>query len=532
MKHFPTAPACFVAVFVVQSLFGGTVQDSTHTMSIGLDKTGAMTDKQFWSLNLPVTPSSEGAQLRCDVQRLIGRVTPAGLWLNSSSDSKGKPFRVVAESIKRGSDNVLPSCGSVQICKNAARLVRPGLTEEYTVSVNGIQQDFMIERRPEGKGELRLGLKIDGAQLEPIPDGARLVLADPARAIVYNGLKAQDALGKDVKARMEVISGNCISIVLDDEGAEYPIRVDPIFSDANWINPVGLGGTDGDVIAIAMDGTGNIYIGGGFTVVGNVAATNIAKWNGTSWAALGSGISGVGIDGIGPYVYTLAVLGTNLYVGGTFSKAGGMPAANIACWNGSSWSTLGLGTDKDVDALAVSGNTLYVGGGFVHAGGVVANYIAQWNGIAWSTLGSGIGSYSTIDALLVSGANLYAAGYFTAAGGVPASCIAQWNGNSWSALGSGMENFIYALACTQVAIFLMPAMCQLIELPNGMAPLGRRWARGRTEMFWHWQYREQICTWVAVSILRMVCRPITLPCGTGMPGRRWAPDSIAMSPRF
>jgi len=39
-----------------------------------------------------------------------------------------------------------------------------------------------------------------------------------------------------------------------------------------------------------VDGSGNLYIGGGFVVVGNVIANNIAKWNGSSWSALGSGM--------------------------------------------------------------------------------------------------------------------------------------------------------------------------------------------------------------------------------------------------
>ena len=33
-----------------------------------------------------------------------------------------------------------------------------------------------------------------------------------------------------------------------------------------------------------------------------------------------------------------------------------------------------------VNALAVSGNSLYVGGSFTNAGGVPANYIARWDG--------------------------------------------------------------------------------------------------------------------------------------------------------
>ena len=43
------------------------------------------------------------------------------------------------------------------------------------------------------------------------------------------------------------------------------------------------------------------------------------------------------------FVYALAVSGTNLYAGGSFSTAGGVPANFIAKWDGSTWSALGSG---------------------------------------------------------------------------------------------------------------------------------------------------------------------------------------------
>ena len=55
---------------------------------------------------------------------------------------------------------------------------------------------------------------------------------------------------------------------------------------------------------------------------------------------------------------------------------------------------LGLGDERlrscRVNALAVSGTNLYAGGYFTTAGGVPANNIAKWDGSAWSALGSGM----------------------------------------------------------------------------------------------------------------------------------------------
>ena len=160
------------------------------------------------------------------------------------------------------------------------------------------------------------------------------------------------------------------------------------FSDANWISMGGIPGANGSVSAAAVDGSGNLYICGDFTLVGNTPANHIAKWNGTSWSALGSGI---GMNARFPSLYALAVSGSNVYVGGFFDVAGGSPANYIAKWDGSTWTNLGSGMDGSVHALAVSGTDLYAAGSFTTVGGIVASHVAKWDGSSWSALGSGMG---------------------------------------------------------------------------------------------------------------------------------------------
>jgi hypothetical protein len=169
--------------------------------------------------------------------------------------------------------------------------------------------------------------------------------------------------------------------------------------------------TGGNVMALAASGS-TLYAGGDFTNAGGVAASSIAQWDGTTWTPLGSGING--------NVNALAVSAGTLYAGGGFSMAGTSAAQNIAQWHGSNWSALGSGISVAnggigpyVSGLAVSGSTLYAGGQFASAGGVPANNIAQWNGTNWSPLGSGIGFTFTV---AVSGSVLYAGGSFIGAG--------------------------------------------------------------------------------------------------------------------
>ncbi|MBI1827765.1 MAG: hypothetical protein HY287_07735 [Planctomycetes bacterium] len=218
-------------------------------------------------------------------------------------------------------------------------------------------------------------------------------------------------------------------------------------------------GMDGPVRALTVfdDGTGPaLYAGGDFLTAGGITANYIAKWNGSTWTSLGSGVSGSG--GINPTVFALAVFdagtGPALYIGGGFPAAGGVSAANIAKWNGSTWSPLGSGMSGGdlVFALTVfndgTGPALYAGGQFTVAGGLSAGYIAKWRNSQWSALGSGMDNYVVALAAFDDGTGpgLYAGGAFTTAGGASANRIAKWSGSTWSALGSGTDPGVESFA--------------------------------------------------------------------------------------
>jgi hypothetical protein len=102
------------------------------------------------------------------------------------------------------------------------------------------------------------------------------------------------------------------------------------FTDANWISMGGIPGANGQVNAAVVDGSGDLYIGGAFTVVGDMVANYVAKWDGSRWTALGSGVNG--------NVFALAVSGSNVYAGGQFTMAGGSSATNRRDGAASSWS--------------------------------------------------------------------------------------------------------------------------------------------------------------------------------------------------
>src|SRR5262249_34394379 len=156
--------------------------------------------------------------------------------------------------------------------------------------------------------------------------------------------------------------------------------------------------------------------GGSFSQAGGVAAPDIAKWDGSSWSAAG---------GIG-FVFAFAAYddgtGLRLYAGSSHY---------VERWNGARWEEPILvgesgGYTPFVSALRVfddgSGPALYLGGHFAYVNGVPARNMARWDGSSCSAVGAGMGeAYDAVNALSVfddgSDRGLYAAGTFATAGG-------------------------------------------------------------------------------------------------------------------
>ena len=207
-------------------------------------------------------------------------------------------------------------------------------------------------------------------------------------------------------------------------------------------------GWDGGVNASAVLPSGDVVVGGTFTKAAGVSAAGLARWDGTSWAPL---IVGFQDSLVGQVLALSAMSDGRLLVGGAFHGYYASGPQNIGIWNGTSWSTLGFGTNGAVTAVAsLPSGDIFVGGSFTTAGGVPVNGIARWNGTTWSAMGAGItGFQSSVRALLtMPNGDLIAGGFFSHAGGAPANCIARWDGTAWSTLGLGMIDAVNALTTT------------------------------------------------------------------------------------
>lgn len=389
-----------------------------------------------------------GARVPTVYQKLVGIITQEGLRLDSA-ESTPDSLRLRAHSIGReGGLTPLPPTGEVSVSETYVVWSRPGLNEEFSATQDGLRQDFVIHTAPDRTGgPLWVELDLCGAKAKLADWGASLILNGSGRELSYSKLLVNDASGRIIPARIEVPAADRIRIVVDDADAVYPLRIDPTFSDADWItlNPT-IPGTNATISALAINPlNGDVVVGGDFGYAGGASTGYIVKWNGGEWSPLGAGIGNGSVKAL-----CFDSTGT-LYAGGFFTSAGGIPAKYIAKWNGSSWSNLGSGMSSSVYSLTcdAAGN-LYAGGSFTTAGGVTVNGVAKWNGSTWSALGSGMsgGSFGVVVNALVcdAGGNLYAGGDFATAGGLTAKCIAKWNGTTWSALGTGMDAPVSALA--------------------------------------------------------------------------------------
>ena len=191
---------------------------ATNTpVAIPWNQIGAKAGADYKGDGLAVSPTAHGARLHCVFQRLDGEATPEGLWLTSTvTNTVSDRFRVTAAAVGRvtpcapgaadqtsniqppTSNIQLPDTGIISLAGQTVRFTRPGLVEEYCVSLDGVRQDFLVPERPVGAGELAVRLAVSGARVEPAAAGARLVLDHSGRKLAYSRLRVTDATGKRV----------------------------------------------------------------------------------------------------------------------------------------------------------------------------------------------------------------------------------------------------------------------------------------------------------------------------------------------
>ena len=228
------------------------------------------------------------------------------------------------------------------------------------------------------------------------------------------------------------------------------------FDGVDWL-PVGGGLPDNDAFAPGVTDLkvvdGLLYVAGEFSQAGSVAANSIAIWNGSSWAAL-SGLFGNGLEDDNGFVVlpgiarSLASNGNDVYVVGSFNRAGGSAATGIARWDGNNWFSVGGGLSSSPQSVAWHEGAVHIGGTMLQddqgsdIGTVARLNNGQWLPIMASQTGSSVARMVSHEGWLYAGGTGLAA--------VDGDALARWNGQQWQRFGTGiLFGDVRRLAVTQ-----------------------------------------------------------------------------------
>ena len=124
-------------------------------------------------------------------------------------------------------------------CLEGGAYVYDTVVEWWAPHPRGVEQGWTLAAAPPGSGPIRVVVGVSGA-VEPAGD-AVVILAAGERWR-YDSLSAWDADLRPLPAGFRIFQSR-IEIVVDDEGARYPIQIDPVLSSASvlaWTGSAGL----------------------------------------------------------------------------------------------------------------------------------------------------------------------------------------------------------------------------------------------------------------------------------------------------
>jgi hypothetical protein len=214
-------------------------------------------------------------------------------------DGSGSPAHEVtlrAVAMGRTGDAELSALGSSARPAIAGTEVRTdrgdGIVEWWRSLPSGLEHGVTVGRRPTGDGELVVVVAIEVGALAARAlsgDAVELVDASGARVATYAHLVVLDAVGVRVPAHMAVAGGR-IRIEVDDAGATYPLRIDPLLFAAEEATLLASGGAARDhfgySVSLSADGS-RALVGAPLadTAGGtNAGSARVFLRSGSSWA--------------------------------------------------------------------------------------------------------------------------------------------------------------------------------------------------------------------------------------------------------
>ncbi|HEU4505943.1 MAG TPA: delta-60 repeat domain-containing protein [Nitrospira sp.] len=211
-------------------------------------------------------------------------------------------------------------------------------------------------------------------------------------------------------------------------------------------------------IAPAGDGSGDLYVGGAFSTYNGVTANSLVRLNadGTVDPSL---VTGTGFNNAVFIVLPAGDGSGDLYVGGAFTLYNGVPANNLVRLNANGTVdqtfVTGTGFNNTVFTLVPADDgsgDLYVGGAFTNYNGTVANDLVRLNsnGLIDLSFATGAGFNNTVFHVVPVGdgsGNVYVGGAFTSYNNLQANEVVRLNQNGTMDLpfstGTGFSNTVF-----------------------------------------------------------------------------------------
>ncbi len=273
-----------------------------------------------------------------------------------------------------------------------------GVREWFEHGVDGLEHGVDLRERVPGEGLVELEVTLDGAHLEPGGDGRSAAWLTPSGArLRYGQLRVRDAGGRELEASMAAREGR-VTLTFRDEGAAYPIVVDPLVFGVLQSELLPGDGAANDQFgsSVALDGT-TALVGAPGKVVGmhSCGVAYVYGYDGAAWVQQAElvpsdpgdgdwfGIS-VALHGTTAIVGAYAkVVGANNQQGAVyvFEKSGGVwtQQTKLLTSDGAQWDGLG-------GSLAFDGTTLLAGaaGKSVSTSLQGAAYVFTRSGATWA----------------------------------------------------------------------------------------------------------------------------------------------------